>query len=49
VTPKHPPGPPMDPRQQKIIVKGPCVSANYDPHHRHSRSTFALAMMHSST
>ena len=36
-----------DPRQQKIVIEGPCVPANYDPHHRNSRSTFALApVMH---
>jgi hypothetical protein len=44
--PKHPPGPAEDSRQQKIIIKGPCVSVNSDPHHRYPRSTFALAMMH---
>jgi hypothetical protein len=43
--PSPPPARPADDaRQQKIMVKGPCVSATYDPHHRYSRSTLALAM-----
>jgi hypothetical protein len=31
-------------RQQKVLFKGPGVSAAYAPHYRYPRSTFALAM-----